>query len=69
MYSKYVVNEKPQTNGDHEVHKSGCSFMAEPENRRYLGTFTNCHDAVREAKKYYPQSNGCYYCAKECHTT
>jgi len=65
----YYVNKNAQVNGDHEVHKSGCSYMPSIENRMYLGDFSNCHDAVREAKKTYPQSNGCYYCSYACHTT
>jgi len=64
----YYVNKNAQSNGDHEVHKSGCQFMPDPENRLYLGDFPSCHGAVREAKKYYPQSNGCYFCSRECNT-
>ena len=65
----YYVNKNAQSNGDHEVHKSGCEYMPSIENRLYLGDFINCHEAVREAKKHYSQSNGCYYCSYECHTT
>jgi len=65
----YYVNKNAQANGDHEVHKSDCDYMPSQENRQYLGDFSNCHDAVREAKKYYSQSNGCYYCSPECHTS
>lgn len=65
----YYVNKNAQLNGDHEVHKSGCSYIPEEYNRLYLGDFSNCHDAVREAKKYYHQSSGCYYCSYACHTT
>lgn len=65
----YYVNSNPQSNGDHEVHKSGCTFLPNESNRIYLGNFTNCFDAVLEAKKRYAKSNGCYYCSKECHTT
>jgi len=65
----YYVNRQAQNNGDHEVHKSDCSYLPAAENRKYLGSFSNCHDAVRAAKKTYPQSNGCYYCSNECHTT
>lgn len=65
----YYVNKNAQPNGDHEVHKSGCSYLPSENNRYFLGVFSTCHGAVREAKKYYPQSNGCYYCSKECHTT
>ena len=65
----YYVNKNAQANGDHEVHKSDCDYMPKPENRQYLGDFSNCHDAVREAKRYYSKSNGCYYCSPACHTT
>lgn len=65
----YYVNKNVQANGDHEVHESGCLYMPDDENRIYLGDFSNCHAAVREAKRYYPQSNGCYYCSIECHTS
>ncbi|MTI59914.1 MAG: hypothetical protein FH762_08005 [Firmicutes bacterium] len=62
----YYVNRNAQPNGDHEVHKADCDYM--PNNKIYLGSFTNCRDAVKEAKKYYNQVNGCYFCSKSCHT-
>lgn len=65
----YYVNSNQQANGDHEVHKAGCSWMPDKNNRIYLGNFSNCYEAVREAKKHYIKSNGCYYCSNECHTT
>jgi len=68
VMAKYYVNMNPQDNGDHEAHKEGCTWMPIPENRKYLGDFTNCHDAVREAKKYDSKADGCYYCSRECHT-
>ena len=64
----YYVNKNAQANGDHEVHKTGCSFMPGSDNRIYLGDFSYCSSAVREAKKHYNQVNGCYYCANNCHT-
>ena len=67
--SKYYVNKNAQSNGDHEVHESGCTYMPNEGNRKYLGDFDSCAPAVREAKKTYPQSNGCYYCCNPCHTT
>ncbi|MGH1364857.1 MAG: hypothetical protein ACRBF0_14955 [Calditrichia bacterium] len=67
--ARYYVNKNAQSNGDHEVHTTGCSFMPETHNRIYLGDFSNCQQAVKEAKKYYKQTNGCYYCSNECHTT
>lgn len=69
MDNKYYVNKNAQTNGDHEVHVQGCSFMPISENRKYLGEFSSCSGAVREAKKHYEQANGCYYCCNSCHTS
>lgn len=65
----YYVNKNVQDNGDHEVHRTGCSYMPLPKNRIHLGNFSNCKDAVAEAKKHYKRSNGCYYCSNACHTT
>lgn len=66
--SMYYVNKNAQSNGDHEVHKDGCSYLPNPENRIDLGYHTNCQSAVRKAKEHYSQSNGCYYCSRECNT-
>ncbi len=65
--SLYYVNNRAQTNGDHEVHEAGCYYM--PIDKKYLGNFSNCKDAVNEAKKTHKQSNGCYWCSNKCHTT
>ena len=64
---KYVVNIDAQKNGDHEVHKSGCKFF--PSKRRHLGDHDSCKTAVLAAKKFFKRSNGCYFCARKCHTT
>lgn len=65
----YYVNKNRQTNGDHEVHTSSCSYLPDADNRLYLGYFSTCAEAVREAKKTYSQSNGCYCCCNACHTS
>jgi hypothetical protein len=64
----YYVNKNAQSTGEHEVHEDGCSYLPEPENRQYLGVFSNCKDAVREAKNYYDNVDGCYFCSPKCHT-
>lgn len=66
--SKYYVNKNTQDNGDHEVHKEGCSWMPTVDNRIYLGEHYNCQTAVTKAKEHYSQANGCYYCSNKCHT-
>lgn len=66
----YVLNRNEQSNGDHEVHTSICNH-GPSSNYENLGSFSNCHDAVRKAKGLYPgwKINGCWYCSRECHTT
>tara|TARA_R110001599_G_C11840308_1_gene619349 strand:- start:57 stop:263 length:207 start_codon:yes stop_codon:yes gene_type:complete len=63
----YYVNKNAQSNGDHEVHKSGCTFLPAVENRTYLGDFSSCSPAVSAAKKIYPKADGCAFCSTSCH--
>lgn len=65
---RYVVNRNAQENGDHEVHREGCSHYPAPENQVPLGDFTTCHPAVAKAKEIYRSADGCAYCSKECHS-
>lgn len=67
--ASYYVNKNAQDNGDHEVHTSDCSWLPAVENRQYLGVFSNCRDAVAEARRHYRQCNGCYHCSNACHTS
>jgi hypothetical protein len=68
----YCVNVNAQPgSGDHEVHdlasNKGCLPAA--VNRIDLGWHPSCREAVTKAKSYFSDSNGCYYCANDCHTT
>jgi hypothetical protein len=66
--ARYYVNKHGQSNGDHEVHVDGCSFLPNPEHKLYLGDYSSCFPAVAKAITIYPQSNGCYYCCRPCNT-
>ncbi len=67
--TRYYVNKNAQSNGDHEVHRTGCAWLPNVENRIYLGLFYGCHSAVQEAGTHYTKVNGCYFCSNACHTT
>ena len=56
--AKYYVNDNAQSNGDHEVHKEGCYWLGQANSVTPLGECSSCHEAVRKAKKIYPQSKG-----------
>ncbi len=64
---KYYVNKNAQSTGEHEVHCENCSYLPDSNNRLYLGYFNDCKDAIKEAKKYYINVDGCYYCCPSCH--
>ena len=49
--ARYYVNTNAQSTGEHEVHKDGCQRMPEPQNRIYLGYFSDAKEAVREARR------------------
>ena len=65
--AQYFVNNNAQPNGDHEVHKAGCERM--PGNKTSLGDHLSCYSAVAAAQLVHRQSNGCFYCSKDCHTS
>ncbi len=65
--ARYLVNTNPQPTGEHEVHTYTCSYLPAVQNRKDLGEFATCHGALAEAKKTYPNSDGCYYCCPDCH--
>lgn len=68
----YVVNRNAQAASyDHEVHSLDTPYncLPLPENRVDLGWHSDCASAVRAAKSYYSDTNGCRWCARDCHTT
>ena len=64
---RFYVNTQAQPNGDHEVHRETCFRLPSAGNRLYLGDYTSSESALREARKYYPKADGCYYCCPEIH--
>lgn len=68
----YCVNKTAQpVTGDHEVHDLASTLNCLPSsaNRVDLGYHSSCSGAVAAAKAYYQDVNGCYWCARSCHTT
>ena len=63
----YYVSLNEETNGEHWVHRAGCTFVPAENQRFALGDFHTCTAAVRKAKDYYARANGCFYCSRECH--
>jgi hypothetical protein len=64
---RYYVNDRARSDGEHEVHRDGCSFLPALENRTFLGDYETCVSAVKEARKHFEMASGCFYCAPACH--
>lgn len=65
----YYVNNNPQSNGDHEVHKNGCYWLSQARSTTPLGNHSSCRTAVAQAKQIYSRANGCVHCSTACHTS
>lgn len=65
--ARYYVNKNTPSTGKHKVHKNGCHRMPEPQNRIYLGYFSDTKKAVKKARRYFGNVAGCYYCASKVH--
>lgn len=68
MLEHFYVNKNTDAQGNHEVHRENCDYLPRPENREYLGFFSNSYDAVRAARRKYLTADGCWHCCPESHT-
>jgi len=65
MDSKYFVAIRPRLNDFHSVHKEGCPFLTEGDEKICLGSFHSERDAEDAGKKHFIKVKSCPYCSKE----
>ena len=68
----YCVNKDAQSGSrDHEVHDLASTkrCLPDPSNQIALGSHPDCQSAVQAAKQHFDDTNGCAYCAPDCHTS
>ena len=65
MDSKYFVAIRPRLNDFHSVHKEGCPFLTEGDEKIYLGSFHSVRDAEDAGKKHFIKVKSCPFCSKE----
>jgi hypothetical protein len=66
--AQYYVNNHAQRTGEHEVHRQDCRWLSAVISKTALGEHTTCQSAVREAKRFHANSDGCATCSPVCHT-
>lgn len=65
--ANYYVNRTAQANGDHEVHKQGCTWLPNSQNRIDLGYQASDAAALRAARRYFTRVDGCRFCCPSIH--
>lgn len=64
----YSINKNAQSNGDHEIHKSGCLFEPYSANRIELGYHPNDYSALEAGKRLFSTADGCERCCPSIHS-
>ena len=60
---RYYVNKRPGKNGKHKVHRFGCSWMPESENRLFVGNHARVDLAlIRACMRLKKATAGCRFC-------
>jgi hypothetical protein len=73
--NSYILNRDRQdskSGKNYEVHNEDiCNRLPLAKNRIFLGYFSDCHGALRDAKAKHPSLDsdidGCYQCCPDCH--
>jgi hypothetical protein len=69
MQITFYLTADPQDEGRRFLHTEGCQIRQHHLNGTVeLGTFGHCAEALEEARKTHPRTNGCALCAPDCHT-
>lgn len=64
----YFYLNLTEHDGDNELHAESCPWLKQVVNKKFLGYFTNCQEAIKEAKKLgYTKADGCIHCCLACH--
>ncbi|HCH9097655.1 TPA: hypothetical protein NNT20_004830 [Salmonella enterica] len=64
MQHIYYLTENTEADGARTVHTAQCTYMRSDARKQYLGVFSGCVDAVREARRICPYVKGCVYCCR-----
>lgn len=64
---RYCINRNQQSTGEHEIHEVNCIYAPHPSNRIDLGWCSSDFEALRKARHYYPDVDGCWHCCPTIH--
>lgn len=62
----YYLDTQKTIFGENEVHEEGCYRLPKKEKKKYIGKFSNCHTAVKRARKQFEDAVECYFCIGQC---
>ena len=64
---QFCVSLDEDKNGSHIVHLDGCQRWPPPKSTRLLGLYEYCDEALRAARMFFGQVDGCSQCIPQCH--
>ncbi|OBQ52709.1 hypothetical protein SP90_07020 [Halodesulfovibrio spirochaetisodalis] len=59
---QYHIHIKKMASGDYEVHKENCEWCPPQDQLLPVGEFPTAEEALKSAKKQFPEANGCHHC-------
>ena len=64
----YYYNLNFDKDGNHIIHTSECKYLPIIKNRKLIGIYNHCTEAIRAAgyTTYKSNFNGCHYCCSDC---
>lgn len=67
----YICNRHADKHGYHEIHEDTCEHLPAMKNQIYIGSFPDCHTAIKFLEQANADENykvdGCSYCCYFCH--
>ncbi|MCC3868470.1 hypothetical protein [Terrisporobacter mayombei] len=60
----YCFNNFVDAHGRYEIHVEGCPYLPYSLSRTYIGSFSNCDEALQRAKYQHPLKS--FVCCKSC---
>lgn len=64
MQHIYYLTDNIEPDGTRTVHTAQCTYMHSNTRKKYLGVFSDCVGAVREARTICPYVKGYVYCCR-----
>lgn len=64
---QFCVSVHEDRHGNHVIHREGCASWPSHHAIRLLGLHSYCDEALRSARTFFGNVDGCHSCIPQCH--